>query len=113
MHTLYPPAAPGEDTVLSSELKNNFDTVRALVASNNQEELQNMATRTAIQASDEIRRLENGIAELEALLAAQQDDDDNDDGSAVVEFPSLPPVVIVQDEEESKGKQGKQPLVRG
>ena len=57
-----------------------------------------MATKTAMQASDEIACLENGIAELEALLAAQEQG-----GNAlpnVVEFPSLPAVVVVEEEDE-------------
>eukprot|EP00544_Gedaniella_sp_CCMP2646_P003937 CAMPEP_0202481092 /NCGR_PEP_ID=MMETSP1361-20130828/824_1 /ASSEMBLY_ACC=CAM_ASM_000849 /TAXON_ID=210615 /ORGANISM="Staurosira complex sp., Strain CCMP2646" /LENGTH=126 /DNA_ID=CAMNT_0049108585 /DNA_START=279 /DNA_END=659 /DNA_ORIENTATION=- len=108
MHTLYPPPkAPGDgsdddNNVLSPELKRNFDTVRTLLAaSDNQEELESMATKTAMQASEEIARLENGIAELEALLEAQEQD-----GNGVlpngVAFPSLPAVVVVEDEDESK-----------
>lgn len=121
MHTLYPPPAPGGDdddnNFLSQELKNNFDAVRTLLASsssNNKEEVQNMATKTAIRATDEIARLQNGIAELEALLAAQQDDDV--ELPMVVEFPSLPPVVVEEEEEDTASKQqgkGEQPLVRG
>lgn len=109
MHTLYPPAkAPGDGSddnnndVLSPELKRNFDTVRTLLAaSDNQEELESMATKTAMQASEEIARLENGIAELEALLEAQEQDG-NGALPNVVEFPSLPVVVVVEDEDEPK-----------
>jgi hypothetical protein len=106
MQTLYPPNdkdAPGDgdDDVLSQELKNNFNAVRSLLATSNEKEAQTMATKTAVAAEEEIRRLQNGIAELEALLAQQQHEEQP---PPVVAFPSLPPVVVEEEEEEAPGK---------
>ena len=109
MQTLYPPNdedAPGDgdDDVLSQELKNNFNAVRDLLSSNNENEAQTMAIKAALAAEDEIRRLQNGIAELEALLARQQREEEEQLPPLVVAFPSLPPVVVDEEEEEKPGK---------
>lgn len=114
MQTLYPPndegtGAPGDgdDDVLSQELKNNFDAVRTLLSSSSQqsEAAETMATKTAMQAHEEISRLQNGIAELEALLKQQEEQQQLQDNDVamppVVAFPSLVPVVV--DEEEEQG----------
>lgn len=122
MQTLYPPndegstsPGDGDDDVLSQELKNNFNAVRTLLDNNNTTAAQNMATKTAIQATEEISRLTNGIAELEALLAQQQEEQQQQQDDSiplpVVAFPSLPPVVVEQEEEESTLNKGKGELV--
>lgn len=104
MQTLYPPndeGAPGDgdDAVLSQELKNNFDAVRTLLASNQTQAAQAMANQTAVQARDEVTRLEVGIAELEALLAQQEEEeDDYESVPQQVAFPSLPPVVVEEEQ---------------
>lgn len=113
MHTLYPPlddeTAPmnnASNDVLPAELKQSFDSIRAMVNGTNEESSKppsrkrknsadadefeskklQMAIKTAVAVENEISRLRNGIAELESLLAQQE-------GGEVVAFPSLPPVV--------------------
>jgi len=120
MQTLYPPndegstPGDGDDDVLPQELKNNFDAVRTLLSSNDKEAAENMATKTAVEATEEINRLQNGIAELEALLAQQEEQEHHDDVPLpVVAFPSLPPVVVEEEEEQSSSNNtGKGKLVR-
>lgn len=116
METLYPPndedGAPGDgdDDVLSQELKESFNQVKDLLSSSHtKEEAQNMATKTAIQAVEEMNRLQNGIAELEALLAAQLQEEQQrqNAGVAVPAFPALPPVIVEEEEEETMTTTGK------
>jgi hypothetical protein len=112
MQTLYPrdnedSAPDGDDDVLSKELKDDFDAVRTLKEQDEQA-AREMALKTALAADDEISRLRNGIAELEALLAQQQQQEQDNAGDIV--FPSLPPIVVEEEEEEPESKKGK--LVR-
>mmetsp|Transcript_15905 Transcript_15905/g.23431 ORF Transcript_15905/g.23431 Transcript_15905/m.23431 type:complete len:146 (+) Transcript_15905:2875-3312(+) len=145
MHTLYPSLmdddnapmnADGDGSVLSPELREHFDAMKALnnsrmgerqnVGESNEnekkrkdrssdsnlpddehEELETkrlqMATKTALVVEREMSRLQNGIAELEALLEQQE-------GGArqrLDAFPDLPPVVTVVRDEEEDGVQGK------
>ena len=112
MPTLYPPlhddkdesAPDGDDDVLSQELKDNFDAMRAALRAQSRtersdndlkrkEEPMKLAVKTALAAEEEMARLRNGIAELEALLAQEE-------GDVGIAFPSLPHVV----EEEESGK---------
>ena len=111
MPTLYPPhnedsAPDGDDDVLSKELKDNFDAVHHLKNDGKEEAARAMALKTALAVNDEISRLRNGIAELEALLAQQQQLQDNDD----IVFLSLPANIVEDDEEKEASKTGK--LVR-
>lgn len=111
MQTLYPrdnedSAPDGDDDVLSKELKNNFDAVNHLKNEGKEQAARAMALKTALAVNDEISRLRNGIAELEALVAQQQQLQDN----AGIVLPSLPAIVVEDDEEEEASKTGK--LVR-
>jgi hypothetical protein len=111
MQTLYPrdsedSAPDGDDDVLSKELKDNFNAVRTLKQKDEQA-AREMALKTALAADNEISRLRNGIAELEALLAQELQQQQDNAGGIV--FPSLPPIVV-EEEEEPESKKGK--LVR-
>lgn len=87
----------GDDHVLSSELRENFDTMRDLIQQekkrkdapsdeNFQAKKVQVALKTALAVEDEVLRLRNGIAELEAMLAREEGGED-------VTFPALPPVI--------------------
>jgi hypothetical protein len=101
------PMKDGDDNVLSPELRRNFDTIKELVKQEEDakkrkadaaeapaphEEIHakkfQVAIETAVAVEDEISRLRNGIAELEALLAREEGE-----GYLQNPFPSLPPVV--------------------
>lgn len=60
-----------------------------------------MATSVAVQ--DEISRMTNGIAELEALLLQQGNGVDPSE----IEFPALPTVIVEDDEEEGQEKDSR------
>jgi len=77
------------DDVLPPELRENFNKIRALLKQENiskkrttpsmaddskdlQAKKQKVAVETALAVEDEMSRLRNGIAELEALLAQQE-----------------------------------------
>lgn len=96
----------GEDDVLSPELRDNFETMRTLIRQEKKrkadktvediagdEQLQakklQVAVKTAVAVEDEMSRLRNGIAELEALLAQQGNGEDHEAGM----FPALPAIV--------------------
>lgn len=111
MQTLYPrdnedSTPDGDDDVLSKELKDNFDAVHHLKSEGKEQAARAMALKTAVAVNDEISRLRNGIAELEALVAQQEQEQDN----AGIVFPSLPAIVVEDEEEEEASKTGK--LVR-
>lgn len=87
----------GDDHVLSSELRENFDTMRDLIKQEKkrkdapsdesfQAKKVQVALKTALAVEEEVLRLRNGIAELEAMLAREEGGED-------VTFPALPPVV--------------------
>mmetsp|Transcript_3167 Transcript_3167/g.5203 ORF Transcript_3167/g.5203 Transcript_3167/m.5203 type:complete len:147 (-) Transcript_3167:123-563(-) len=142
MHTLYPLLDDGaastgcatgspmrDGDVLSPELRENFDTMRALIrqekkrkdAPHDNQEVEDqllqtkkrqVAVKTALAVEDEMSRLRNGIAELEALLAQQEQGGDFDAGL----FHALPPIVpseeddvaeVGNDEREDKQLDGK------
>jgi len=75
------------------------------------------AIETALAIESEVTKWQNGIAELEAMLAAAESEDENEDyseheeeGSApgddrpipVVRFPSLPPVVVPDEDDKDE-----------
>jgi hypothetical protein len=118
MRTLFPPLEnnsaqakssmkDGNDDVLSQELRDNFSAMRAIIEQESNEkkrkdasstttvkDLQQkkyrVAVSTALAVEDELSRLRNGIAELEALLAQQE-------GGEFHVFPSLPAIVPCDD----------------
>lgn len=73
-----------------------------------------LAVKTAVAVENELSRLRNGIAELEALLAAggtevaEEDLSDVEEITSAASFPSLPPVVLVEQNDESH-RQAQQP----
>lgn len=123
MHTLFPPLvetsdenaprADGDDDVLSQELKDNFESMRAILRAQQNRECdfsekrkEAQAVKTALSVEAEIARLESGIEELEALLEVGD--------VPLVAFPSLPPVVPDEpnnESEEAEKKKGE--LVQG
>ena len=124
----------GNNDVLSPELREHFEAMKALwrqsrrSSSDGDEDLEELrhksrekALETALAVESETLRLQNGIAELEALLAqqergqvdenAQDGQPGNDDNASerddaivardVILFPFLPPVVAPEEEESS------------
>jgi hypothetical protein len=100
--------------VLSQELRHSFCAMREIMEKeSNQkkrkdsssvttvEDLQrkkyNVAVSTALAVEDELSRLRNGIAELEALLAQQE-------GDGLHVFPVLPAIVPCDDVRGCEGK---------
>jgi hypothetical protein len=90
------------DDVLSPELRHNFEEMKALkrkespsreMDQEHETKKLQLAIKTAVAAENEIARLRNGIAELEALLA-----EEGGGQSAHILFPSLPPVVPADDD---------------
>lgn len=94
-----------DDDVLSPELRQNFETMRALIKQDDSKKRKDapqdddlqakkyqVAMKIALAVEDEMSRLRNGIAELEALVAQQE-------GGGFEAFPSLPPVVPSDDDE--------------
>lgn len=119
------------DGVLSRELRENFEAMKAVwrqAGRHNGEEAaaleelkrkeREQAIETALTIDSEITMWQNGIAELEAMLAAEEDpseeglseEDAESSGDEnaqpngyplpAVRFPSLPPVVVPDDEED-------------
>jgi hypothetical protein len=104
-----------DNDVLSPELRQHFNTMRRLIQQEEDaqkkrkdaphqqlEELQlkkhQTAVETALAMDNELSRLRNGIAELEALLAQQE-------GRSIIhEFPSLPPIVVSDEVENFEEK---------
>ena len=93
----------GNDDVLSQELRQNFSAMREIMEKESnqkkrkdaasttadkdlQRKKYNVAVSTALAVEDELSRLRNGIAELEALLALQE-------GGELHIFPLLPAIV--------------------
>mmetsp|Transcript_21647 Transcript_21647/g.24664 ORF Transcript_21647/g.24664 Transcript_21647/m.24664 type:complete len:100 (+) Transcript_21647:103-402(+) len=96
MTMLFPPledsrssCIDGNDDVLSPQLKENFNKIRAIMKQEKiskrrttpsmvddckdlQTKKQKIALETALAVEDEMSRLRNGIAELEALLAQHE-----------------------------------------
>jgi hypothetical protein len=90
------------DDVLSPELRHNFEEMKALkrkespsreMDQEHETKKLQLAIKTAVAAENEIARLRNGIAELEALLVEQ-----GGDQSDLTVFPFLPPVVPADDD---------------
>lgn len=117
--TLYPPADHGtkeemDDDSMPSSIRKQFETLKNLddekqkrkhnddttdhTDDDDDESLQQkkrrVAVSTAISVENEVARLRNGIAELEArLFQQQQAPAANNEHVALLPFPALPPVV--------------------
>ena len=111
----------GRTSVLSKDLRERFEAVKAVRRSvqrstgsrSEEEELKRkergVAVETALAIESEITTWQNGIAELEAILAREngeeedQDDDFEEDSNVrprqVIRFPTLPPVIPAEEEE--------------
>lgn len=102
MQTLYPPMeSSSENNNAQALLREHFESLKHLEGN----ERVAMATRTALAVEQEMARLQNGIAELEALLAAEEQEQQAE--SAGVEADAVPleiprMIAIVQDEEEEE-----------
>lgn len=108
----------GGNTVLSNELRERFETMQTVwrrarrssgddVAELRRKE-QRVALDTAVAIESEMRMWQNGIAELEAMLAEEEGNEDHDYASyeeiqvqplEAVRFPSLPPVIPADEED--------------
>jgi hypothetical protein len=103
-----------DTTVLSNELRDEFETMKTAwrrarrSSGDNAEELrrkeQDAALDTAVAIESEMKMWQNGIAELEAMLAEEDDGEDYDEEvqarpQEFVRFPSLPPVIPADEED--------------
>lgn len=125
------------DRVLPQELRESFEAMKSLwrqSSRNSEEEVSSteerkrkereQAIETALAIESEVLKWQNGIAELEAMLAAAENmegsEDDyseyEEDGSAqdedrpmpVVRFPLLPPVVVPDEDDLTLQRSGSQ-----
>jgi hypothetical protein len=108
----YGPNGKDEDedtTVLSNELRDEFETMKTAwrrarrSSGDNAEELRRKEQDAALDTAVAIES-ENGIAELEAMLAEEDDGEDYDEEvqarpQEFVRFPSLPPVIPADEED--------------
>lgn len=107
----------GRTSVLSKHLKDQFEAMKSLQRTmkrstrNEEEELKRkergVALKTAVAIESEITMWQNGIAELEAIIAredGEEEVEDIEDEShfrpiQVIRFPTLPPVIPAEEEE--------------
>lgn len=116
--------------ILPDDLRESFEAVKAAwrqsrrASAEEAEELRRkereIAVETALGVDAEISRWQNGIAELEALLAQEDqdgegvgDESNNDAGrqqqqqAGILRFPSLPPVVPPEDDDDDENIGGE------
>jgi hypothetical protein len=106
----------GGSSVLSNDLREQFERMQALWRharrpdDEESEELKrkehSAALETAVAIESEMKMWQNGIAELEAILAEEGDDHHHDSEEQapvvpqeVVRFPNLPPIIPAEEDD--------------